>query len=127
MRPRSVPREAAPWRELAGVRVLQKDWRRAAADARKALAIDPRDEHAARILATSLYLAGDTTGALEAWNMVGEPTIDLVDVRGLERTRYAVAVRALTASTPRAVLTPDALTRAARRLDSMPSVAGLAA
>jgi predicted double-glycine peptidase len=117
------PGEPAPWRELAGVRVLHKDWRRAAAEARKALAIDPRDEHAARILATSLYLAGDTTGALGAWNLVGEPTVDLVDVRGLERTRYAVAVRALKLPTE-SRLTPDALTRAARRLDSMPSVMG---
>ena len=116
------PGEPAPWRELAGVRVLQKDWRRAA-EARKALAIDPRDEHAARILATSLYLAGDTTGALGAWNLVGEPTVDLVDVQGLERTRYAVAVRALTLPTE-SRLTPHALTRAARRLDSMPSVVG---
>jgi hypothetical protein len=117
------PGESAPWRELAGVRVLQKDWRRAAAESRKALAIDPRDEHAARILATSLYLAGDTTGALGAWNLVGEPTVDLVDVQGLERTRYAVAVRALKLPAE-SRLTPAALTRAARRLESLPSVMG---
>jgi len=117
------PGEPAPWRELAGVRVLQKDWRRAAAEARKALAIDPRDEHAARILATSLYVAGDTTGALGAWNMVGEPTVDLVAVQGLERTRYAVAIRTLNLPAE-SRLTPDVLTRAARRLGSMPSVMG---
>jgi len=117
------PGDPAPWRELAGIRVLQKDWRRAAAEARKALAIDPRDEHAARILATSLYVAGDTTGALSAWNMVGEPTVDLVAVQGLERTRYAVAIRTLNLPAE-SRLTPDALTRAARRLDSMPSVMG---
>jgi predicted double-glycine peptidase len=117
------PAEPAPWRELAGVRVLEKDWPRAAADARRALGIDPRDEHAARILATSLYLTGETTGALGAWNVVGEPTVDLVDVQGLERTRYAVAVRALKLPAE-SRLTPDALTRAARRLDSMPSVMG---
>jgi predicted double-glycine peptidase len=117
------PDESAPWRELAGVRVLRKDWKRAAADARKALSIDQGDEHAARILATSLYLDGDTTGALGAWNLAGEPTVDFVDVRGLERTRYAVAVRALKLPTE-SRLTPDSLTRAARRLDSMPSVMG---
>jgi predicted double-glycine peptidase len=117
------PGEAAPWRELAGIRVLQKDWRRAAAEARKALAIDPREEHAARILATSLYVAGDTTGALSAWNMVGEPAVDLVAVQGLERTRYAVAIRTLNLPAE-SQLTPDTLTRAARRLDSMPSVMG---
>jgi hypothetical protein len=117
------PCEPAPWRELAGVRVLQKDWRRAADEARKALAIDPRDEHAARILATSLYVAGDTTDALGAWNLVGEPTVDLVAVQGLERTRYVVAIRTLSLPAE-SRLTPDALTRAARRLDSMPSVMG---
>jgi predicted double-glycine peptidase len=117
------PDESAPWRELAGVHVLRKDWSRAAADAEKALSIDQRDEHAARILATSLYLDGDTIGALGAWNLAGEPTVDFVDVQGLERTRYAVAVRVLKLPTGRR-LTPDALTRAARRLDSMPSVMG---
>jgi predicted double-glycine peptidase len=119
----TCPDESAPWRELAGVHVLRKDWRRAAADAKRALSIDRRDEHAARILATSLYLDGDTTGALGAWNLAGEPSVDFVDVQGLERTRYAVAVRALKLP-PESRLTPDALTRAARRLDSMPSVMG---
>ena len=117
------PDEPAPWRELAGIRVLQKNWRRAAVEARTALAIDPRDEHAARTLATSLYVAGDTTGALGAWNLVGEPTVDLVAVQGLERTRYAVAIRTLNLRAE-SRLTPDAMTRAARRLDSMPSVMG---
>ena len=117
------PSEVAPWRELAGVRVLRKDWAGAAADARRALAIDGTDEHAARILATSLFVSGDPGGALEAWNMVGEPTVDLVSVRGLERTRYAVAVRALGLPSETR-LTPGRLIRATRRLESMPSVMG---
>jgi predicted double-glycine peptidase len=117
------PREAAPWRELAGVRVLQKDWPRAAADARAALAIEPADEHAARTLATSLYLAGDSPGALRAWNAVEEPVVDLIEVRGLERTRFAVALHTLRLPT-QTLLTPDRLTRAARRLDSLPSALG---
>jgi hypothetical protein len=117
------PGEAAPWRELAGIHAIRKDWARAATDARRALAIDSRDQHAARILATSLYVTGDSTGALAAWNLVGEPTVDLVDVRGLDRTRYSVAVRALRLPTE-VRLTPDRLTRAARRLDSVPSIMG---
>ena len=117
------PNEAAPWRELAGVRVLQKNWPQAAANARAALAIEPADEHAARTLATSLYLSGDFMGALGAWNRVGEPAVDLVSVRGLERTRYAVALRTL--RLPAEIgLTPDRLTRAERRLSSMPSAIG---
>ena len=117
------PGEPAPWRELAGVHVLQKDWTRAAADARRALAIDSRDEHAARTLAASLYLAGDSTGALEAWNLVGEPRIDLVDVQGLERTRYVVVLQALNLPAE-SLLTPARLTRAARRLDDLPAAMG---
>jgi len=117
------PREAAPWRELAGLHAVSKDWKAAAADARRALARDGGDAHAARILATSLFLEGDSLGALDAWNLVGEPTIDLVDVRGLERTRFAVAAGAIGLS-PRTRLTAEALERAGRRLDALPVVSG---
>jgi hypothetical protein len=55
--------------------------------------------------------------------MVEEPAVDLIDVRGLERTRFGVALRTLRLST-QTVLTPDRLTRAARRLDSLPSALG---
>ena len=74
---------------------MRKDWPRAAVNARRALTADRGDQHAARILATSLFLEGDTIGALRAWNQVGEPTLDLVEVRGLERTRMAVAMHAM--------------------------------
>jgi hypothetical protein len=117
------PDDVAAWRELAGIHALRKDWRRAAVDARKALARDSRDRHAARILATSLYLEGDQAGALDAWNRIGEPTTDLLDIRGLERTRFRVAARTLGLD-PGTLLTSAQLQRAARRLDDMPSVMG---
>jgi hypothetical protein len=117
------PGEAAGWRELAGLDALGKDWPRAAVNARRALTADRGDQHAARILATSRFLEGDTIGALRAWNHVGEPTLDLVEVRGLERTRIAVAMHALRLQ-PQTRLTPSSLTRAARRLDALPALMG---
>ena len=117
------PGEVAPWRESAGLRALQKDWPGAATLARRALSLDPKDEHAARTLATSLYLAGDSSGALRAWNVLGEPAIDLVEIRGLERTRFSVASDALGLRS-QTRLTSGRLTRAARRLDALPSVLG---
>ncbi len=117
------PAEAAGWRELAGLDALSKDWSRAAVNARRALTVDGSDQHAARILATSLFLEGDTVGALRAWNQIGEPALDLVEIRGLERTRMPVAMHAMRLQ-PQTRLTPSALTRAARRLDALPALLG---
>ena len=116
-------RDAGPWRELAGVHALRGDWPEAARDARRALDRDRDDQHSARILATSLFLSGDDAGALDAWNRMGAPIVDIVDIRGLGRTRFAVAAAAIDLR-PQTVLTRAALARARRRLDAMPSVMG---
>ena len=116
----SCPGASAPWRELAGLHALAGEWAAAASDARRALEREPADAHAARVLATALYLQDDADGALDAWNRVGEPVIDLVNVIGLERTRYAVAGH-LMGLEPRQVLTRAALERARRRLAELPS------
>jgi hypothetical protein len=116
----TCPRDPAPWRERAGLHALKREWPDAAADAREALARDPRDEHAIRILATSLFLEGDPAGALDAWNRVGEPVIDLIRIDGLTHTRYAIAARALGLQ-PNALLTSAVLARAGRRLDQLPA------
>lgn len=115
--------DPAPWRELAGVHALRSEWSDAARDARRALNRDPNDHHAARILATSLFLEGDDAGALDAWNRIDAPAIDIVDIRGLERTRFAVAAAALDLP-PEALLTGRRLARARRRLDALPSLMG---
>ena len=116
----TCPQSAAAWREMAGLHALGGEWHAAAANARRALARDPGDQHAWRILATSLYLEEHPEGALAAWNRVGEPRIDLVDVQGLERTRYNVVARAI-ALEPQTVLTPDALQLARRRIADLPA------
>jgi hypothetical protein len=117
----ACPQSSAPWRELAGLHALDEAWADAARDARRAVRRDRRDEHAWRILATSLFLEGDAAGALRAWNALGEPAIDLIHLRGLDRTRYAAAL-GVTGLAPQATLTPEALDRARRRLAELPSV-----
>src|SRR5262249_21745431 len=86
---------AAPWRELAGVDAIDGNWDAAAVHARRAVGIDPDDAHAWRILATAEYLRHHDAAALDAWNHIGEPTVDLVDVKGLHGTRYAAVADAM--------------------------------
>lgn len=115
----SCPGPAA-LRELAGVRLLQRRWPDVTALASAAVAIEPRDEHAWRLLATGRYVQSNPISALEAWNQVGEPRIDLLSMAGLERTRQRVVERLVGVSRDE-VLTPDLFTRSGRRLDELPS------
>lgn len=114
------PASAAPLREAAGVYALDNKWDDAARLARSAVERDPRDEHAWRILATGAYVGGNPAAALQAWNAIGEPTIDLVTVQGLDHTRHAAATGLLNLQ-PNTTLTSGALASAARRLESLPS------
>jgi hypothetical protein len=113
---------ASPLRELAGVRALQRRWGEAGELARAALAEDPQDQYSWRLLATSEFLQDRPLPALEAWNRVGEPRIDLVRVDGLVRTRQR-AVERLVGVARGEVLTRATLVRAERRLAELPSAA----
>jgi hypothetical protein len=114
------PNASDPLRESAGVYALQENWLEAGRLAREAVKRNPKDEHAWRIAATSAYVRGDASAALEAWNRVGEPVIDLVNVIGLDRTRHSVA-SALTALDVGSVLTTQRLAVATRRLSELPT------
>lgn len=116
------PDEGAPWRELAGLDVLDQDWTKASAHAQRAVTIDPRDRYAWRTLATARYVAHDDLSALAAWNRLGEPAVSLIDIKGLAHTRYGVIADAVGVEL-RAVLTPDAVRRAERRVRDVPAVA----
>ncbi len=105
---------------MAGLHALRSQWRDAAEDARRALLRDAADPLASRILATALYLEGDPDRALDAWNDVGEPVVDLVNVTGLDRTRYLVVARTVGIQ-PQTLLTRAALERARRRLAELPA------
>ena len=114
--------DAAPWRELAGVDALDANWDAAAAHARRAVEIDPDDAHAWRILATAEYLRHHDAAALDAWNHIGQPTVDFVDVKGLRDTRYAVVTDAMGVA-PGRTLTADLLRLAEKRARDVPSIA----
>ncbi len=113
------PDDAAGWRELAGLRFLARNYQESARLAARAVGQSSTDRHAWQILATSRYLNGDFAGALEAWNRVGEPRTNVVEVNGASRTPHTV-VLSVVELTPRDVLTADAYRRANRRLDELP-------
>jgi len=116
----ACPLASGPWREMAGLHALRGAWREAAADARRATELDARDRHAWRILATASYLQDDVRTALDAWNRIDEPRVDIVSINGLDRTRHAVVARTIDIP-PQTVLTAAALERARRRLAELPS------
>ncbi len=110
----------AAMRELAGVRVLQRRWPEAADLASAAVEADRADAYAWKVLATSRYVQNDRLGALEAWNQVGEPRVDLVRFDGLTRTRHR-AVEQLVHAPAGELLSPGDFVRAGRRLAELPS------
>jgi len=114
---------AAVFRELAGLRVVQRRWAEAADLASGALAREPRDEYASRLLGTARFIGDDQLGALDAWNQTREPRIDLIRMDGLTRTRYRVVERYAGLKTGE-VLTRRGLVRARRRLNELPSGIG---
>jgi len=116
------PQDAAAWRELAGVRFLQSRWAEAGDVAERAAELDPADAEGWNLLATSRFLNDEPEAALGAWNRIGRPPIDLLQVKGLDRTRQPV-VSALLDLRPRELLTAARLGRAARRLHELPSAA----
>jgi len=115
------PNNAAAWRELASLRFGDSQWSDASSFARKAVGLAPQDDHAWRILAASLFMEGDTQGALRAWNRVNDPRVDMVVVSGPHRTRDRV-VTARVGLEPGQLLTPEAFARAVRRAEDLPVV-----
>lgn len=112
--------DGAAFRELAGVRLLQRRWPEVAELAGVAVARDATDGQAWRLLATSRFVEDDPRGALEAWNQVGEPRLDLVQVDGIWRTRQRV-VEALLGVPAGTIVTPDTMRLARRRLAELPA------
>lgn len=110
---------------LAALRADRSDT--AVAEAERYLRTAPDDDPhlaiAREILATARYLAGDEIGALRAWNLEGGPSVDLVQVRGLETLRYRTVVEPM-GIRARDRLTPERLRLARRRVEQLPTVAG---
>ncbi len=117
----ACPHSSRPRAELAGLRLRQGRWQEAVQLAEQAVRLDAKDRYAWRVLAAGRFLAGDTHHALEAWNEVDEPHIDLIDVEGLARTRASVVHNVIELA-PRAVLVDERLQHARRRLEALPTV-----
>jgi len=115
---------AVSLREMAGVRARQRRWSEVADLASAAADLEPGDEGTWRLLATARFVQDDKAGALAAWNHVGEPRLDTVQVYGLRRTRVPAVLKAsgLSAST---VVTNARLTRARRRLADVPALSAV--
>jgi hypothetical protein len=80
------------------------------------------DQHAWRVLATARFVTHDDLGALDAWNRIGEPRADLIDIKGLRHTRYLVVSDAIGVR-PKQLLTADAIRLAQKRVRDLPAVA----
>ncbi|HEU4364108.1 MAG TPA: C39 family peptidase [Candidatus Krumholzibacteria bacterium] len=116
------PASPAPWRELSGVRFRQRRWDDAAQAAARALERDQHDAGAWHILGASRFMLQQRDEALDAWNVVDAPILDLVRIDGLERTRHRTVAGAL-GMEPDDVLTAESVRLARRRLALVPSVA----
>ena len=117
----ACPTEALVLRELAGVRFKQGRHAEVIQLAAAYVGLVPGDELGWQLLATSRYLTGDQDGALQAWNQVGRPTVDLVRIDGTKRTRFRELAGAISVSHG-TVLTTSGLALARRRLSDIPAL-----
>ncbi len=116
---RQCPESAGPLRELSGVRLAQSRWADAASLSRSALRLDVTDAYAWDVLGASLFVQNRVTEALDAWNHVLKPQLDLVEISGLTRTRHSLVAGYL-GLTPNTLLTRRAFSLAERRLALLP-------
>ncbi|MDP2320975.1 MAG: C39 family peptidase [Acidobacteriota bacterium] len=116
------PEDPAAWRELAGVHFLQSHWADAAMTAERASVLGPEDEAVWDLLATSRFLNDEPLAALDAWNRIARPSVDIVRVEGVRRVPHPTVVGLLKLP-PHTVLTREKQGHAARRLAELPSAA----
>lgn len=105
--------------ELAGLRLLQRRFTEVVELSSRAVDEDPSATHAWELLAAGRFVSDDPRGALEAWNVAGQPRFDLFRVEGLERTDQKVVER-LAGLRQGQVLTVPRLRRAERQLRDWP-------
>ncbi len=121
----ACPEEPLILRELAGVRFRQRRLDLAISLSERYLTRVPGDPLGWQLLAASRYLAGDREGALEAWNAVGKPTVDLVRIDGAREVRFGMIANAV--DVPHgSVLTLSQLAMARRRTAELPALRGAA-
>ncbi|HEX4036440.1 MAG TPA: tetratricopeptide repeat protein [Acidobacteriaceae bacterium] len=104
--------------ELAGVAFEQKHDPEAAHWLRRALHLDPHDAYAANFLGTVEYLTGNLPAALQAWNRIGKPSIDTLDLDPHLRVHHLLLDRAFVFA-PHSVLRASQFTATEARLDGL--------
>lgn len=114
------PNDAAAYRELAGLRLVQQRWNESIELAERAARLDPADTHAWEILAATRFAASRKVQALDAWNAIAPVTIASIAVDGLRTTPPALVLGAM-ALNEGEPLTSSRFVRAARRLDDLPT------
>ena len=117
----ACPLEPLVLRETAGVRFKQGRHADVVRLVSEYLALVPDDEHGWNLLATSRYLSGDRDGALQAWNEIGRPTVDLVRIEGVREIRFREIAGAMSVP-PGTLLTPSRLALARRRVSDVPAL-----
>ncbi|MHB1329477.1 MAG: C39 family peptidase, partial [Gemmatimonadales bacterium] len=116
---RFCPTEPLVLREQAAIQFRRGDQTDAARLATEYLTRVPDDSLGWQLLATARYLSGDREGALDAWNEMNRPIVDLVRIDGLRRIRFGVTAAAL--ALPHGVrLTRPRLALARRRAADVP-------
>lgn len=108
-------------RTLAEIRFRQKEWSAAGRLAAAHVRAHANDRHGWALLGASRFLSGNDAGALDAWNAIGQPRIDLVTIEGLERTRFRPIAQGLGLAAGDTLRARD-LEHARRRLEEVPSV-----
>lgn len=116
------PRSAAARRELAGYALTHGNAGRAMSLAADAVRLDPGDAHAWYLLGAANYVRRDAAGALDAWNHVGEPRLDLVTIDGLTNSSYRSVLDVMGVAHGE-VITNGTVARARRRVADLPAVA----
>lgn len=117
----ACPADPMVLRETAGIRFKQGRDAEVIRLASRYLILVPEDAYAWQLLATSRYRAGDRGGALEAWNRVGRPTVDLIRIDGVRGVRFREIAGAISAPGG-TLLTPSRLALARRRVSDVPAL-----
>lgn len=117
----ACPGEPRVLRELAGVRFKQGGHSEVVRLATEYVTLVPGDGFGWQLLATGRFQTGDRDGALDAWNQVGRPSVDLVRIDGTRAIRFRKIADAVSVDHG-AVLTSSGLALARRRLSEVPAL-----
>jgi Peptidase_C39 like family len=114
------PASSAPVLQMAALEFRRERWSTAADLAEEAVRRDPRDSFGWKLLASSRFLAGERQEALNAWNRIGEPRLDLVQINGFQHMPARLAYEYL-GEEPATILTAKRLRGVQRRIEALPA------